>query len=705
MRTKLILSAMALLMACKTFAVQLTPQEALARMNTTKSQAKGFATDKSSLHLTYTSTFNGNNTYYVFNKGNEKGFIILSADDCMPAVLGVVEGNDFDYDKLPDNMKWWLSQYDVSISNYSAKGRKYVSSSTAKEDIAPLLGDIKWDQRHPYNMLCPTIEGKETPTGCVATAMAQVMGMYKWPKRGYGKNEYTKESYFDDDEDGNPEYEEFTLASDFTKSTYKWDKIFPRYYGNETEEHKLAIAQLMYDCGVAANMRYAPDGSGTDLEDAASALVRNFSYDKDIRLERQWFYEEDVWENMVYDNLSKGMPLICSGRKHDDQTSRHAYVCDGYRSDGNLFHFNWGWDGDYNGYFILTGYDPKKHENSGLYNEEQVAIFNIKPSATPYVEGSEGEFPLEVTRPYCIMKYDYNYDYDTYDSVKVDKISRDDQVTFGDESFYLQYLGYVAHDYAIGIKFKNKTDEYIISSIQKTIPAFTFFSHHSFPLESEELCQILKNGKYTVSFVYKDITAGNTEWKDAKYQQGISKPEIEVTGNEPFCKITDAAELIYNGKKVTDGIIVKVPDVNELTIKFKVMALRAVNNGRLEMNVYTVDEYTTPTPRNDYKLVDFNSAAVNTVQNITAKYSIEPLYPSCKYGIRFVQLYSGFFMPASYPGSLEFTITEPTTGIETIPQAEEKASSEIIYDIYGRKVSTTTRGGLYIKNGKKFIAK
>ncbi|MBR6919165.1 MAG: Spi family protease inhibitor [Bacteroidales bacterium] len=118
-------------------------------MNTTNSQAKGFATDKSSLQLTYTSTFNGNNTYYVFNKSNEEGYLILSADDCMPAVLGVVEGNSFDYDKLPDNMKWWLSQYDVSISNYSAKGRKYVSSSTAKRDIEPLLGDIQWNQWWP----------------------------------------------------------------------------------------------------------------------------------------------------------------------------------------------------------------------------------------------------------------------------------------------------------------------------------------------------------------------------------------------------------------------------------------------------------------------------------------------------------------------------------------------------------------------------
>ena len=145
-------------------------------MKTTKRQAKGVVTDQSSLQLTYTSTFNGSNTYYVFNKGNEEGYLILSADDCMPAVLGVVEGNSFDYDKLPDNMKWWLSQYDISISSYSANGKKYVSSSKAKKakkDIEPLLGKIQWNQWYPYNMLCPIIEKEEVRTGHGNVSMAK----------------------------------------------------------------------------------------------------------------------------------------------------------------------------------------------------------------------------------------------------------------------------------------------------------------------------------------------------------------------------------------------------------------------------------------------------------------------------------------------------------------------------------------------------
>ena len=690
MRTKLILSAVALLMACKMFAVQLTPEEALARMNTTKSQSKGFATYKSSLQLTNTSTFNGNNTYYVFNKGNEEGYLILSADDCMPAVLGVVEGNSFDYDKLPDNMKWWLSQYDATISNYSAKGRKYVSS-TPKNDIKPLLGDIKWDQYAPYNLLSPTtVEGEETPTGCVATAMAQVMGMYQWPKRGYGKNEY--QMYVPSNDEEVLTY--VTMARDFSKSRYEWGKILPyyNYNGDEPEEAKLAIAQLMYDCGVSVNMNYAPEGSGARLEDAANALVRNFSYDKDMRLEHRLLYDDDVWENMVYDNLSKGMPLLCVGYIG---IAGHAYVCDGYQSDGNLFHFNWGWGGCSDGYFLLTGDDPKRNEE-GLYTTYD-AIFNLKPSATPYVEGSEGEFQLEITRPYYIMKYDYQ----TGDSVKTDRLSRYDDILFGDDPFCLQYPGYVSHEYAIGIQFKNETDEYIVASIQEKMSAFeTFWDFYI--CDKIELGKILKNGRYTVSFVYKDITAGNTEWKDAKYPPGFSKPEVEIYGGDHFYKIIDTAELIYNGKKVTDGIIVKDPNVDYFTINFDVKSLKPITDQTLAMNIYSLDPDVT---HDDYRPAIYYNTYSNIVTTVTMGYSIEPLKSFCKYGIRFVQLISGEYLPVFYPGSLEFTIIEAPTGIETIPQAEEKAASETIYDIYGRKVSTTNRGGLYIKNGKKFLVK
>ena len=692
MYAKLTLSAIALLMACKMNAVQLTPQEALARMNTANLQAKGFATDQSSLQLTYTSTFKGNNTYYVFNKGNEQGYLILSADDCMPAVLGVVEGNSFDYDKLPDNMKWWLSQYDISISSYSAKGKKYASSSTAKKDIAPLLGKIQWNQWYPYNMLCPIIEKEEVPTGCVATAMAQVMGMYQWPKRGYGSNEYDLYvSKGEPDENGVQQLETETIAGDFTQSKYRWEWILPQYSGYEQEDAKSAIAQLMYDCGVSVNMIYDSSGSGSYLTYVVNALVKNFSYDKNIRMEYRKFYDDDVWENMLYDNLSKGMPLVCSGCEKDNPMKSHAYVCDGYMADGNLFHFNWGWGGHSDGYFILSGDgDDEGWNKECLYNGSQQAIFNIKPSETPYVEGSEGGFPLLVYNSGCFWENEK-------EATVIQRDMKSDVYGFG---FDLIYSGCVAHDYAIGYKFKNESNEYIIP--------FRYQEGELLPFE--DVCMnmgfdnenIHKNGKYTVSYVYKDITAGDTEWKDAIYQTGVTKPVVEVTGIEPCCILLGYPEVLYNGKNVTnDADIYRVPGEDEITIKMKLKALKALKNDEIIINLKGFEHSET-------KTLKLSKAVENDVLTVEAKISLKEFKSNDYFYIYLLQGDNDecIYLPNSRQYQLWFCVNDDNaTGIESITQTEEKAASETIYDIYGRKVSTTNRCGLYIKNGKKFIAK
>ena len=667
-------------------------------MNTTNLHAKGFATDQSSLQLTYTSTFNGSNTYYVFNKGNENGYLILSADDCMPAVLGVVEGNSFDYDKLPDNMKWWLSQYDISISCYSSNGKKYVSSSKAKKakkDIEPLLGDIQWNQWAPYNMLCPVMGKMEAPTGCVATAMAQVMGMWQWPKRGYGKNEYQMfaPSY---DEEGNYVHGELTMARDFTQSKYKWEKILPQYDGYESEEENLAIAQLMYDCGISINMEYKSSGSASDLPEVVNALVKNFSYDKNIRIEYRKFYDDDVWENMLYENLSNGMPLVCSGQDGKTFFEGHAFVCDGYMVDGNLFHFNWGWGGNADGYFFLSGNgngngdDDEGLDEECLYNKAQNAIFNIKPSKTPYVEGSEGEFPLLV---YKSCKF-------YVDDKTTDVIPRSIKSNAYGWDFDLVYSGYVAHEYSIGYKFKNESNEYIMPfryQEGELLPFADVYMNFGFDYEN-----ILKNGKYTVSYVYKDITAGNTEWKDAIYQPGATKPVVEVTGLEPFCSVVGEPEVLYNGKNVIDDReIHRVPGVNEITIKFKVKALKALKNNEIIINLHS--------PEHDVaKTLKLSKAAANSVQDVEAKMSIKEFKANGSFGVYLLQSKDDeyIYLPDSRKYLSWVNIYDDnSTGIETITQTEEKAASETIYDIYGRKVSTTNRGGLYIKNGKKFIAK
>jgi hypothetical protein len=485
------------------------------------------------------------------------------------------------------------------------------------------------------------------------------------------------------------------MARDFTQSKYKWEMIRPDYYGDESEEENLAIAQLMYDCGVASNMLYAPNGSATELPYAVNALVRNFSYDKDIRLEHRKFYDDDVWENMVYDNLSKGMPLVCSGQKFFEA---HSYVCDGYLADGNLFHFNWGWGGVSDGYFLLSANDESWYEEC-LYNGGQQAIFNMKPADTPYVEGSEGEFPLLVYKSCAFYAKDKNLN----ESKTTDVITRDIDAQVYGANFDLIYPGYVAHEYAIGYKFKNESNEYIIPlpylyEYQVETQPFTNVSYdYGFNYE-----EILKNGKYTVSFVYKDITAGNTEWKDAKYQPGVTKSEIEVAGTEPCCCVVGEPEVLYNGKPVTDDELHRVPNVNEITVKFKLKVLAPLKDNKITL---TLGKYEDP---HESKSLKLTNTAVGAVKTFEEKFSVKDFEKKCTIYLDFLQENKNecINLPYSRTKRIQlYIIDDNSTGIETITQTEEKAASETIYDIYGRKVCTTNRGGLYIKNGKKFIAK
>ena len=357
-----------------------------------------------------------------------------------------------------------------------------------------------------------------------------------------------------------------------------------------------------------------------------------------------------------------------------------------------------GWGGYNDGYFLLSANDEASYEEC-LYNGGQQAIFNIKPSDTPYVEGSEGEFPLQVYKS-CDF---YVYDKKTEEYKKTNVIARAKESKAYGTNFDLIYPGYVAHEYAIAYKFKNESNEYIMpfkylfTYEHETQPFTNVNVDYGFNYE-----EILKNGKYTVSYVYKDITAGNTEWKDAKYQSGVTKPVIEVTGTEPCCCIAGEPEVLYNGKKVTDGEIHRVPNVNELTVKFKVKVLAPLKDNKINMTLNCFDHEP------DSKSLNLSNTAVNAVKTFEEKFSIKDFKADDCIFFYFYQEYKDgcMFLPYSRTYPLEFWIYDDnSTGIENIPLAEEKASSETIYDIYGRKVSTMNRAGLYIKNGKKFLVK
>jgi hypothetical protein len=309
---------------------------------------------------------------YVFNVAGGHGYVIAAADDRIPAVLGYSDRGNIDPDNMPDNMRAWLKSYSDQmeyLNNHpdAAAPRKTVTG----EAIEPLLGPIEWNQTSPYNDLCPMDGNVHSLTGCVATAMAQLMYFWKYPNAttdvipGYTSKDM-----------------EFQMPEIPAKTSIDWENMLPKYMGKETEAQKQAVANLMLLCGTSIQMNYSKDFSGAWGGDVAIALRSYFDYDLATTFELHKDYRAAVWNQRVYDELKAGRPVYYDG---DSSGSGHAFVVDGY-GDDDYFHVNWGWGGSSNDYFLLSILDSKNNSGAGAtqssdgYSMGQGAIFGMQPN-------------------------------------------------------------------------------------------------------------------------------------------------------------------------------------------------------------------------------------------------------------------------------------------------------------------------------------
>lgn len=316
--------------------------------------------------------------YYVFNYGNDTGFVIVSGNDEAKEILGYSGQGSFDISNLPANFENWLAGYQKEIDElYQSTVIKYADKTTSTSQIdatyaaviSPLLGSILWDQDSPYNDLCPAINqtGTKAATGCVATAMAQIMYYYKYPAQGTGTFSYTTDVR--------------KIAINETLSAYDWGNMLPYYNSSGTDTQKNAVAKLMYHCGVATYMDYDTE-SGAYTTDAAYALKTNFGYNKNLQYLWRDYTPINEWTNLIKTELNAGRPVFYSG---SSSGGAHAFVCDGYDTN-NLFHFNWGWSGVSNGYFQLTALNPSQLGTGGGagggYNYSQAIITGIQKTTS-----------------------------------------------------------------------------------------------------------------------------------------------------------------------------------------------------------------------------------------------------------------------------------------------------------------------------------
>lgn len=320
-------------------------------------------------------------SYYVFDNGSDKGFTIVSGDDELPEIVGYsAHGNSENLMKT-EGCAAFLKAYQKFVAAFTqgdAKARKILAEQRAlKADgryqqpkIDPLLGDIAWNQDPPYNNMCPEYEGsKLSATGCVATAMAQVMMYYKYPN----ELQATIPAY--------------TTATNKLKvnaiskgEEYDWDNMLPTYTEGEYNTTQAnAVAKLMFHCGAAVQMDYG-DSSGALLR--PEDMSTYFGYDADLLQEvYRSVYTLAEWKKILDRELEAKRPIIYGGVRSYERG--HQFVCDGSDGEG-LYHINWGWSGDSDGYFDITLLDPDVSgtgagTSADGYNRDCSVIIGIAP--------------------------------------------------------------------------------------------------------------------------------------------------------------------------------------------------------------------------------------------------------------------------------------------------------------------------------------
>ncbi len=486
------------------YAEVISPAEALQRVskngvNNTKVRSLFQNGDASLMRLCYTGTADADPVYYVFESKNPSfsGFVFLSADTEANAVLGYVENVSWPgVDKLPVNMRDFLDGYVAEINSvrksaaFNSSGRlRVMSTRPERADISPVI-KTKWDQDAPFNNLCPKADGENTYTGCVATAMAQVMKYHNWPPKGSGIVSY--------------KWGDAYLSLNIGKSTYDWDNMLDDYSGTYTDSQADAVATLMRDCGYSVSMDYGTSASGAYSENVAGALLKYFDYDASLSFYHRQYFSLYEWESMIYEQLESVGPVYFSG---SNDSAGHAFVCDGYEGDG-FFHFNWGWSGISDGYFLLTALDPDNQGVGGStagYSMRQGCLIGARPDCGGSVMWRMASYDALTTSSSSIVLGDY--------------------LTFKG-LIYNESLANISGEF--GAKFVGNNGN------ERVVDGGSPFSdlQYGYGYTSAALCRVpldLESGTYSVYPVFR--VSGESEWRDVEFPVSASSYLVVSVNN------------------------------------------------------------------------------------------------------------------------------------------------------------------------------
>ena len=296
--------------------------------------------------------------YYVFNASNGSSFVIVSGDDRALPVLAYGDGS-LDVAEAPCNLRAMLSCYREQLEYLHAHPKAQVEVPAPYNDVViPPLLTCDWGQQAPFYNQCPIYLGERSVTGCVATAMAQVMYFWRYPDHLPSLNAYYSRSHR-------------IWVPALPARDLDWDNMLDNYgatpYNSAQSE---AVATLMRYCGQAVRMDYSPTGSGAYVDQQLSAM-KTFGYNPEATELGKGTLSYDEWDEVLQEELLAGHPILYAA--NDPMAGGHAFVLDGYYN--GKYHVNWGWNGNYNGYFALGAFNVRSYS----FLQSQEILYGIYP--------------------------------------------------------------------------------------------------------------------------------------------------------------------------------------------------------------------------------------------------------------------------------------------------------------------------------------
>lgn len=576
------------------------------------------------------NTASRSDAYYVFNN-DAGGFVIIAGDDAVAPVLGYTSTGTFDAGNLPDGLKDLLKSYERQIAALANSNQANQTATKTGFSGEKLLNTAKWDQMAPFNKYTPN----KYPVGCAATAGAIVMKYHGYPAKGTGCHSY--------------KWDGKTLTAHF-EHEYDWANMPVRYDGTNAADFD-GVARLMSDLGVAVDMQYAEDGSGSYISDLVTAMQKYFGYSK---ISHQMSIEAgsaEEWNEKLRGEIDANRPVLYAA--FDSIGGGHAFVIDGYKDDS--FSVNWGWGGLCNGFYHIGALNPQNEEGKPVasrYNVGQMAVFGMEPS-----DGKEKISDMRFTK---MTDYLQEMNMNVTDVKTGQKC-----IVF---SVPIKNEGKQNFDGVLAMALMNAKGEIreIISSSTKTVKDFG--RGYIYPkLVFTVLSTVdAEPGDYLAVVAKRN---GSEEYMEL-YGQDFERLRLPATGYEPrtFEVRTKIGEGVtfeeagsqynpsrnfYNGKPVIGSTYYYYLTVDEGVSKYY-----ALVDGKLAENIV------------------FGAGSVNSVRGLEPVYELE------------VRTYR----------NLE------STGIHSVT-SDQEPDNAAIYDLSGRRITGAMKKGIYIKNGKKFCVK